>query len=377
MKKNIVGFFTLCLFLTGCSGHGNDGHDESAPDDGHLASDEIVFTPQQAEAAGLTTMQVAPEAFGAVIKTSGQILSAPGDEVRIVATTSGTVALANPSMTEGSAVRAGEALVTISAHNLLDGDPLAKAKIACEAAESNYRRAQELVKDRIISVKEFEQARMQYETSRAAYDTQAAGYSPKGMRVGSPVGGYLKEWLVGQGEYVSVGQPVATVVQNRRLQLRAEVSEQYFSALKSVGSANFQTAYDNTVYKLTDLNGRLLSFGKASGGASFYIPVTFEFDNTGDIIPGSFVSVYLLSTVQDNVLSVPVSAITEEQGLYFVYLQLDEEGYRKQEVTLGQSDGARVQIMSGLTAGDVVVTQGVYQVKLAALAPAMPEGHTH
>ncbi|WP_446786472.1 efflux RND transporter periplasmic adaptor subunit, partial [Macellibacteroides fermentans] len=138
-----------------------------------------------------------------------------------------------------------------------------------------------------------------------------------------------------------------------------------------------QTSYDNEVYKLSDLNGRLLSFGKASGGQSFYIPVTFEFYNIGDIIPGSFVSVYLLSNPLENVISVPVSALTEEQGLNFVYLQLDEEGYKKQEVTLGQSNGDRVQVLSGLKAGDKVVTKGVYQVKLAAVSSIMPEGHSH
>jgi hypothetical protein len=37
----------------------------------------------------------------------------------------------------------------------------------------------------------------------------------------------------------------------------------------------------------------------------------------------------------ENVLSLPRTALTEEQGLFFAYLQLDEEGYKKQEVTLG------------------------------------------
>lgn len=60
----------------------------------------------------------------------------------------------------------------------------------------------------------------------------------------------------------------------------------------------------------------------------YYIPVTFEFDNRGDVIPGSFVGVYLLSEERQGVISLPVSAITEEQGLNFVYLQVDAECYR-------------------------------------------------
>ncbi|NLU28235.1 MAG: efflux RND transporter periplasmic adaptor subunit [Bacteroidales bacterium] len=356
-----------------------DGHDHSKDvvetEGGH--TDEIAFTKAQAEAVGLTVETVSPSTFHQVIKTSGQIQASQGDEATIVATSNGIVSFVNRSITEGTAVRSGEAIVTVSAKNLLEGDPAAKAKIAYETAQKEFARAEGLVKDNIISTKEYEQIRLRYETAKTAYEAQAANITASGVRVTSPIGGYIKNRLVSQGDYVSVGQPIATVSQNKRLQLRAEVSENYFKALKSIGSANFQTSYDNEVYKLSDLNGRLLSFGKASGGQSFYIPVTFEFDNIGDIIPGSFVSVYLLSNPQNDVISVPVKAVTEEQGLTFVYLQLDEEGYKKQEVTLGQSNGDRVQVLSGLKAGDKVVTKGVYQVKLAAVSSVMPEGHSH
>jgi RND family efflux transporter MFP subunit len=388
------------MLFTGCnSGNQNpvakdihehvdgDGHDHSS-EDGHNHegealkkegghSDEIPFTKQQAEAVGLKVEEVTPGTFSHVIKTSGQILSAQGDEATIVATFNGIVSFANPSISDGAAVRAGEAIVTISAKNLLEGDPAAKAKIAYETALKEYQRAKELIKEQIISAKEFEQAHLRYETAKTTYEAQSSNITTSGVKVTSPISGYIKNRLVSQGEYVSVGQPIATVSQNRRLQLRAEVSENYFKSLKSIGSANFQTSYDNAVYKLSDLNGRLLSFGKASGGQSFYIPVTFEFDNVGDIVPGSFVSVYLLSNAQNNVISVPVSAVTEEQGLNFVYLQLDEEGYKKQEVTLGQNNGERMQILSGLKKGDKVVVKGVYQVKLAATSSVMPEGHSH
>ncbi|MGL5731780.1 MAG: efflux RND transporter periplasmic adaptor subunit, partial [Bacteroidales bacterium] len=111
--------------------------------------------------------------------------------------------------------------------------------------------------------------------------------------------------------------------------------------------------------------------------SSFYIPVTFEFDNIGDIIPGSFTEVYLLSTVRDDVLSVPLTALTEEQGLHFVYVRTEPEAYIKKEVTIGQNDGERVEIIKGLKAGDTVVTKGVTQVKLASASGAIPDGHNH
>ena len=192
----------------------------------------------------------------------------------------------------------------------------------------------------------------------------------------APIAGYVKSILVKEGDYVTIGQPLVSVTQNRRLFLRAEVSEKYYPYLRTINSANFRTPYNNKVYELGTLNGRLLSFGKTAGDNSFYVPVTFEFDNKGDIIAGSFVEVYLLSSQLENVLSLPRTALTEEQGIYFVYLQLDEEGYKKQEVTLGADNGKNVQILTGIKPGDRVVTEGAYQVRLASASNAIP-AHSH
>jgi multidrug efflux pump subunit AcrA (membrane-fusion protein) len=164
---------------------------------------------------------------------------------------------------------------------------------------------------------------------------------------------------------------------NKRLQLRADEPAKYFKDLAQVTGAHFKVSYDAATYKLSDLNGRLLSVGASIDQSAPYLPVTFEFNNTGAFIPGAFAEIYLLTTTKNDVVSLPLTAITEEQGLYFVYLQLDEEGYKKQEVALGPNDGKRVQILSGLNTGDKVVTRGAYQVKLAATSSVIPEGHSH
>ena len=128
---------------------------------------------------------------------------------------------------------------------------------------------------------------------------------------------------------------------------------------------------------MSEMNGKLLSYGKTSSNNSFYIPVTFEFDNVGNIIPGAFAEVYLLAQPKDNIISVPVSALTEEQGLNFVYLQIEDDAFKKQEVTVGQNNGDRAEILKGLKKGDKIVTNGVYQVKLAASSSVIPDGHNH
>ena len=380
--------WVLCAYLlAGCSGghdHDHEGHDHEHEGHDHgkeavttaAHSNEIIFKEELAKAVGLQTKVVEPAPFTDVIKTSGSILAAQGDETTVVATVPGIVTFGNLSFVDGAAVRKGQAILSLASSTLSDGNVAARAKYAYENAKKEYERMGQLVGDKIVSAKDFEQARLNYENAKVAYEAVAGKQTANGVSVVSPMNGYLKNLQVKEGDYVAVGQPLATISQNSRLVLRAEVSEKYYQYLPAVQSANFRTPYDDKVYKLSDLHGRMLSFGKASDANSFYIPVTFEFDNKGAVIPGSFVEIYLLTSPMEEVLSVPVSALIEEQGVYSVFIRLDEEGYQKREVKLGANNGSEVQILSGLKSGENVVTQGAYQIKLASASNAIP-AHTH
>lgn len=381
--KNYILTGTLCMFLLGACGehaheHGEEGHShEEEMHAGEKAghSDEIILAPEKAKAAGVEAETVRAGSFRNVIHTSGQVLAAQGEEATVVAASSGVVSFSR-KVAEGMQVGKGTELLSVSAAHIQDGDPVQKAKVAYEKAKEEYERAQKLVSSQIVSQKDFAALREAYENARLTYEALKPSKSGKGVSVKSPIGGFIKTCLVKEGDYVTVGQPLMTVTQTRRLVLKAEVSERYYAQLSQVVSANFQTPYNNKVYSLENLGGKLLSFGKSSGDASYYVPVIFEFDNRGDMVPGSFVEVYLLSGERNGVLSLPLSALTEEQGVYFVYLKLDEECYKKQEVKLGASDGSRVEILSGIKDGDTVVTRGAIHVKLASASNAIP-AHTH
>ena len=197
-----------------------------------------------------------------------------------------------------------------------------------------------------------------------------------GTAVRSPMRGYVKRLLVGEGDYVTVGQPLLTLTQNRRLQLRADVPERCYPQLGSLTGANFRTASGEKDSNTGGRGGRLVAYGRSNADAAAYIPVTFAFDNRGDILPGSFAEVWLLAAPRQGVISLPVSALTEEQGVYFVYVQLDESCYRKQPVVTGATDGERVEIVEGLREGERVVMQGAVHVRLASASNAIP-AHTH
>ena len=351
------------------------GHNHESKATKH--SDEIIFPKAQAAKTTFEVREIQPASFNQVVKTTGQVLAAPGDEAVIVATSNGVVSFSSNKLTEGTKVQKGQSLFQISSKDIAEGDYYTKVKATYEAAKASYDRAEALVKDKIISQKEFESTKLEFENAKTAYNAVSNNKTAKGVSVNTPINGHMKNILVKEGEYITVGQPLATVSQNQRLVLRAEVSQRYYNAMQSVKSANFKTPYDNKVYSLEDLNGRLLSFGKTSNENSFFIPVSFEFDNKGEVIPGSFVEVYLISSPIENTLSIPVSALTNEMGIYYVYVQIDEEGYRKQEVALGANNGKEVQIIKGLHPGDRVVTQGAYQVKMASASGAIPHGHSH
>lgn len=354
--------------------HGGSGHSEAEhAAEGH--ADEIVISPEKAAAAGIKAETVVPGPFSGVIRTGGQILPATGDEKTVAATTDGIVSFSG-NWLQGTAVRRSQPLFSILSGNIQDGNRVGKARIAYETAKAEYERASDLVADKIVSQKEFTKIREAYENARMAYEALKPNADGTGVQVEAPSDGFVKDIFVNEGDFVTTGTPLASVSQNRRLVLKADVSQRYYASLHEITSANFAVQYDDRAMNIKDLGGRLVSVGRTSSDSSHYIPVTFEFDNRGDMIPGSFAEVWLLTAERQNVISVPVSALTEEQGLYFVYLKEDDSCYRKQEVTPGESDGARTEILKGLETGDNVVTEGAYNVRLASASNAIP-AHTH
>jgi len=261
--------------------------------------------------------------------------------------------------------------------NNIDSD-FKDAKAFYEKSKADFNRSEKLFKAGVISKQEFQQTELNYNNAQIAFNTIAKNYSIKGKKITSPLKGFIKNLLVSEGQYVEVGEPIASVSQNRRLMLKAEVPQKHYTKLKSISSANFITAYDNKVYNTDSLNGQFLSYGKSTDEHAFYIPVTFEIDNKGDIIPGSFIEIFLRTSNVKDALIIPLSALLEEQGHYYAYVQTSGEGFQKRNLKLGSSDGEYVQVLNGINENERVVSKGAYQIKLATMSGKMPEhGHEH
>lgn len=367
--------------------HDHAGHDHdhekagsSAKADAHAhGKDDIQLSSEQAKAAGVVIETIAPADFAQVIKVSGSILPAQGSEATVSATQSGIVRLAGNQIAEGAKVGKGQTLFQIATQAVGDGNPVAAAKAEKDAAEKEWERAQVLIKDHIITQKEYEAARQRVITARAA--AVSMGNGEKAVAITAPLNGYLQNLLVRNGDFVTAGQALGTVSQNQRLQLRADVPERYYGSLPLISSANFIVTYAaDTLFQLEQMNGRLLSSARTVNKGEGFLPVIFEFDNPGKVIPGSMAEIFLLGKAQPHTISVPTTALTEEMGLYYVYIQVCKDAYRKQLVKKGANNGARTEILSGLHAGDKVVAKGAIAVKLAANSNALPDphaGHNH
>jgi RND family efflux transporter MFP subunit len=345
-------------------------------------SNAVTFTKEQSWKVSFATEEVKYEPFGEVIKTTAQILPSQGDERIIVAKSSGVVTFSNAKITEGTAVSAGQELFGIESSNMADNNMTvryAEASNNYKLAKAEYDRKTSLAKDKIISESELQRSKAEYENAKAVYETIKQNFSKSGQRVSSPISGYVCQLLVSNGEYVEAGHPILSVSQNKKLYIRAELQPRYYSVLNNISTANFRIPKTNTSYRLEDLDGKLVSFGKSAEYGNVLIPVTFEVNNTIGLLSGSFVDLYIKTQSDNPMLTVANGALIEEMGNFFVFVQLTPELFEKREIQKGSTDGYRTAIVSGLQQGERVVAKGAVLVKLAQASGALDPhaGHVH
>ncbi len=356
----------------------------------HEASENVVisktnttvFTKEQSWKVDFATDFPSNEPFGQIIKTTAQIQSSQGDEMIVSAKTNGIVMISGSAVLEGKDVSKGQTLFSISGSEMADNNisvRYAEAKNNLEKAKADYERSTELAKDKIVSAKDLLGAKNQYDNAKAVFDNLNTNFSASGQSVKSPISGFVKQVLVKNGTYVEAGHPIVVVAQNKTLLLNAEVQQKYASILGSIASANIRTIQDNQTYSLEQLNGKVLSFGKATNSDNFLIPVALQIDNIGSFTAGGFVEVYLKTVTNTLALTVPTTSLLEDQGAFFVYVQVTPELFEKREVRIGTTDGVRTEIRAGLNGGERVVTKGAILIKLAQATGTLDahSGHVH
>lgn len=395
MKKIsfIIAALVIFSLAPSCQHHADDhdhdhmhehehDHDHGHDHEHHHGDNTIHFTNQQGRKGDFALEKIAPQPFGQVIKATAQVLPSQGDEREATATASGVVIFTNSNLVEGVAVKAGQPLFEIDGSGMADNNMSVRFQEAAaryNAAKAAYERKQRLAEDKIVSQTDLDQAQAEYTAAKAAYDNLKANFSQRGAIVRAPISGYIQRINVNNGGFVEAGRSVVTVSQNRDLLLRAEVQPRYYSALSHIAGVNVVLPNSTEAVSLQSLQGSLVSYGRATDADCPLLPVTFRVRNDGQLLSGTFVTLYIATEGSQEAITIPNQGIVEEMGSYFVFVKVCEEEYEKRLVTIGATDGLRTEITSGLQAGDIVVSRGAFMVKLAQGAGALDPhaGHVH
>ncbi len=353
------------------------GAEDLLPD--HPAA--IHFTKEQSWSVGFATAEVEKDKLGVVIKTMGELLPAHGDETILSAQTHGIVNLVHPSLYEGRKLNAGEVLLNISGEGLAEGNMpqrFQQARNNLERTRADYQRVKNLSDAQIASERELLQAKNDYKNAKALFDNLSKNFSESGQIVTSTVRGYLTELYVNHGQYVEAGQPVVAVAQNRQMVVKAEVQQRYAHLMDHVFTANL-VGSDGESYTLEDLDGSVLSRARNINLQNHLLPVYLQIAHQPGWITGSLLDVYLKAADPQSQVLVPKSALVEEQGNYFVFVQIHPESFEKREVLTGCTDGIYTEILDGLDEGERIVTRGALLVKMAAASGDIDphSGHVH
>ena len=351
------------------AGHNHAGHNHAAHEHAH-GDDVIELSPATAEQFGVHAVRAEVRPFGGTIKASGSLSIADASSAVVAAPVSGIVTL-GAGIGVGSEVHCGNSVASVKSGIVSGsaGNDVARAEL--DAARAELDRLTPLYEQRLVTQARYNEARAAYERARAAYSEPAASGS-----AAAPVSGVITAIYATTGAYVEAGQPIASVSASDMLTLRVDVPVRHRAVALAATDARIVVPGTDETYTLGALGGRRLNNTSAAASAG-YVPVFFSVPASGELVAGQAVEVYLCGPTAGEALVVPKSAIYEQQGDYCVFVCLDEDCYRKVPVTVGETDGAYVAILSGLKAGDMVVDRGVTTVRLAGASGAIPEGHSH
>jgi len=393
MNFRLLYIAVLILVISSCSKHNHESDNHDHEKDSHAATsttddhdhehpNSVVFTQEQCMKIDFSCDCPQLQPMGTIIKTTALVQPSQGSEFVVVAKSSGAIRFTSDNTLEGIEVKAGQSLATVSGSGFAEksiGVKYAEAKSNYEKALAEYNRAKELSVDKIVSDKELQNVKNQFETAKAVYNNLKSNSGESGQNVVSPISGFVKQLYVKNGSYVEEGQPVMLVAQSKTLLITAEVSQRYAGIIGSINSAVIEIPGSNKSYELSELNGKIVSSGKSANSESYLLPVNLQVNNKGDLVPGNFVKVYLKSITNKKALTIPLTAIIEEQGNYYVWVKVHPELYEKREVKTGVNDGKQIEILSGITLNDSIVTRGAMSIKLAQATGALDahSGHVH
>ncbi len=311
----------------------------------------------------VTTIVVSEERWPATLTAIGTVAAVQG--VTVSADLPGTVE--RILFESGQAVRAGQVLALLDTRQ--EQAQLAAVEARRELARTNFERMQGLLNERVVSKAEFDQATAAFRQAEAEAGEIRAAIQRKTIR--APFSGILGIREVNLGQYLAGGDPLVTLQSLNPIHVNFGVPQQAAAQVR-VGRMVRVTTDGTPAIELT---GRVTAIDSVVDEATRNIEVQATLENPARALrPGMFVQAELFLGREDSVRALPASAISYAPygDSVFVVAELTDEqgrryrGVRQQFVKLGPARGDQVAVVSGLKAGDEVVTSGVFKLRNGA-----------
>lgn len=267
----------------------------------------------------------------------------------------------------GQWVHQGDILVELDTRQ--ERAQLANAQAQWDLAKVNYTRAQELLKAGVIAQQDYDSASAQQKVTEAQVGDIKAAIARKTIR--APFMGLLGIRQVSLGQYLAAGQAIVSLQSLNPIYVNFGVPQQDTPKMK-IGCALHITSDD---LHGAAFAGRITAIDSVINEQTRNIQVQATLENPGERLrPGMFVQVDLPLGEPREVVPLPASAINYAPygDSVFVVTDLKDpkgnsyRGVRQQIVKIDGSRGDQVAVVSGVNAGDEVVSAGVFRLRNGA-----------
>ncbi len=234
-----------------------------------------------------------------------------------------------------------------------------RAAADLKRAESDRERREALAKEELVAVEELTRVRQEVErlaadaaAARAAWDLAIQNEQRSAVR--APKAGEINTRSVEPGQFVQVGNVLATLVDLRRLRLRFRVTESESLKAREGQTVGFRVAFLGQAV----FTARVYHVGNVADPATRQVEILAWVDNPGPLKPGFFAEVTLETGTHKSAIVVPESAVQASERGFVVYA-VEGGKAREKPVTIGLRTGdGSVEILSGVHPGETIVVEG-------------------
>ncbi|MGD8546942.1 MAG: efflux RND transporter periplasmic adaptor subunit [Thiohalophilus sp.] len=229
-------------------------------------------------------------------------------------------------------------------------------------AEIKFKRAEDLLKRKVISRSEYDEARANFDAATARVKQQEAAIRRKAIR--APFSGQLGIRRINIGEYVEPGQPIVLLQALDPIFVDYTLPERYLPRLATGQEVQLQVdAFPGKIFSGTIT---ALDSGIDTGTRTIKLRATLK-NPEGLLQPGMFAKVRTLSPEEQTVLTVPRTSVSYNTYGNFVYLiEKNDKGQsivKRQQVQTGEARKGRVVLLSHVESGQQVVRTGLVKLR--------------